>query len=69
MAYVDFDRTLTEAQALQGDVNTIYFTADTQCLIMGGKVYGPTVEQQAIWSSKQDAMTAITNGEIDAIFI
>lgn len=40
MAYVDFNRSLTEAEALKGNKDTIYFTTDTQCLIMGGKVYG-----------------------------
>lgn len=40
MARVKFNKLLTQADALRGDVDTIYFTTDTQCLVMGGKVYG-----------------------------
>lgn len=40
MAQIKFNRNLTQAEALQGNADTIYFTTDTQCLIMGGKIYG-----------------------------
>lgn len=40
MARVKFNKLLTQTDALRGDVDTIYFTTDTQCLVMGGKVYG-----------------------------
>ena len=40
MALVKFNRNLTQAEALQGHADTIYFTTDTQCLIMNGKIYG-----------------------------
>ena len=40
MAHVKFNRALTQENALQGNSDTIYFTTDTQCLIMNGKIYG-----------------------------
>lgn len=63
MAYVDFNRSLTEAEALKGNKDTIYFTTDTQCLIMGGKVYGIGHSRLFIGSQSEYELKA-TSGQI-----
>lgn len=60
MAYVDFNRSLTEAEALKGNKDTIYFTTDTQCLIMGGKVYGIGPSRLFMGTQEEYAAAAAT---------
>ena len=40
MAYVNFNRTKTLQDAVSGHSDTIYFTTDTQDIVMDGKTYG-----------------------------
>lgn len=40
MAYVNFNRTKTLSEALEGQKDTIYFTSDTNDIIIDGKAYG-----------------------------
>lgn len=40
MAYVNFNRTKTLEEALEGQKDTIYFTSDTNDIVMDGKAYG-----------------------------
>lgn len=40
MAYVNFNRTKTLQDAVSGNSDTIYFTTDTQDIVMDGQTYG-----------------------------
>jgi hypothetical protein len=38
--YVKHNKSTSKAEALQGAENTIYFTTDTQEIVVDGKIYG-----------------------------
>lgn len=48
MAYVNFNRTKTLSEALEGQKDTIYFTSDTNSIIIDGVNYGGNITAEEV---------------------
>lgn len=68
MAYVKHDRTKTQAEALVGDNDTIYYTTDTHVIVMGGQIYSIQSEEiiEPI-TAKIDELVSVYNTQQETI--